>query len=113
MQGSPSVSEKAGSLIDQGGGGRTDPDDIVDARELRKAYGPTVAVENVSLRVKRGIVFGVLGPNGSGKSTTVRMLLGLARPDRGEVRLFGEVLKHHAPELLGRVGSVVETPAFV
>jgi ABC-2 type transport system ATP-binding protein len=89
------------------------PDYVIEAHGLRKAYGDVVAVENVDLLVERGRVYGALGPNGSGKSTTVRMLLGLAKPDNGEVRLFGQPLAEHAPELLHRVGSVVETPAFV
>jgi ABC-type multidrug transport system ATPase subunit len=86
---------------------------VVEARGLAKSYGPTVAVADVDLLVERGAVFGVLGPNGSGKSTTVRMLLGLARPDHGEVKLFGESLKKHGPDVLARVGSVVETPSFI
>jgi ABC-2 type transport system ATP-binding protein len=89
------------------------PDYVIEAHGLRKAYGDVVAVENVDLLVERGRVYGALGPNGSGKSTTVRMLLGLAKPDNGEVRLFGQPLAEHAPALLHRVGSVVETPAFV
>jgi ABC-2 type transport system ATP-binding protein len=86
---------------------------VIEATGLRKAYGPTLAVQGVDLAVERGRVFGYLGPNGSGKSTTVRMLLGLARPDAGEVRLFGQRLLDNAPALLRRVGAVVETPAFV
>ncbi len=90
------------------------PEYVVEARGLRKAYGDTVAVENVDLLVERGRVYGALGPNGSGKSTTVRMLLGLAKPDAGEVRLFGQPLRsEHGTELLKRVGAVVETPAFI
>ena len=90
------------------------PEYVVEARGLRKAYGETVAVHEVDLLVERGRVYGALGPNGSGKSTTVRMLLGLARPDAGEVKLFGEPLRGpHGTQLLRRVGAVVETPAFV
>ncbi len=89
------------------------PEYVVEARGLVKRYGETLAVSDVDLRVERGSVFGALGPNGSGKSTTVRMLLGLARPDAGEVRLFGERVADHGPRLLRRVGAVVESPAFV
>lgn len=89
------------------------PEYIIEARGLFKRYGATVAVQGVDIVLEQGGVFGVLGPNGSGKSTTVRMLLGLARPDRGAVKLFGQSLGDDAPSLLGRVGAVVETPAFV
>ncbi len=89
------------------------PEYIIEARGLFKRYGATAAVQGVDIVLEQGGVFGVLGPNGSGKSTTVRMLLGLARPDQGSVKLFGQPLSEHAPELLGRVGAVVETPAFV
>jgi ABC-type multidrug transport system ATPase subunit len=89
------------------------PEYVVEARGLVKRYGDIVAVKGADLLVERGRVYGALGPNGSGKSTTVRMLLGLARPDEGSVRLFGEPLDENGPELLRRVGAVVETPAFV
>ncbi len=89
------------------------PEYVVEASGLVKRYGETIAVRDVDLAVERGSVFGALGPNGSGKSTTVRMLLGLARPDAGNVRLFGEPLAGHEPRLLRRVGAVVESPAFV
>ena len=89
------------------------PDYVIEAHGLRKAYGEVVAVDEVDLVVERGRVYGALGPNGSGKSTTVRMLLGLARPDKGEVKLFGKPLKEDSSSLLKRVGAVVETPAFV
>lgn len=86
---------------------------VIEAHGLRKVFGDTVAVDNVDLIVEQGRVYGALGPNGSGKSTTVRMLLGLAKPDAGEVRLFGEQLTTDSPKLLERVGAVVETPAFI
>jgi ABC-type multidrug transport system ATPase subunit len=86
---------------------------VVEARGLAKRYGPVVAVADVDIVVEQGSVFGVLGPNGSGKSITVRMLLGIARPDHREVKLFGELLNQHGPDVLARVGSVVETPSFI
>jgi ABC-2 type transport system ATP-binding protein len=89
------------------------PEYIIEARGLFKRYGAVAAVQGVDIVLAQGGVFGVLGPNGSGKSTTVRMLLGLARPDQGSVKLFGRPLGEDAPSLLGRVGAVVETPAFV
>ena len=88
-------------------------ENVIEARGLRKVFGDTVAVDNVDLVVERGRVYGALGPKGSGKSTTVRMILGLAQPDAGEVRLFGERLTTDSPALLAKVGAVVETPAFV
>lgn len=89
------------------------PEYVIEAHGLRKVYGETVAVDHIDLFVERGRVYGALGPNGSGKSTTVRMLLGLARPDAGSVSLFGKPLEEGSSELLKRVGAVVETPAFV
>ena len=86
---------------------------VVETHGLTKRYGETYAIRGVDISVPRGSVFGALGPNGSGKSTTVRMILALGKPDAGEVRLFGEPLRSHSPDLLRRVGSLVETPAFV
>lgn len=62
----------------------------VRMEHLTKRFGATVAVDDLTLTVERGEVFGFLGPNGAGKSTTIRMLLGLARPTSGRAWVFGE-----------------------
>ena len=59
---------------------------------LVKTFGTTVALDGLDLEVRTGEVHGFLGPNGSGKSTTIRILLGLLRADRGEVRLLAGLL---------------------
>ncbi|MFI9406919.1 ATP-binding cassette domain-containing protein [Nocardia sp. NPDC052316] len=61
----------------------------VSIEHLSKRFGRTVAVDDLSLTVATGEVFGFLGPNGAGKSTTIRMLIGLIRPSTGNVRVFG------------------------
>ncbi len=70
------------------------------------------AVENFSFSVERGEVCGLLGPNGAGKSTTLRILMGLERPSRGSVQLFGRPVTPSCREL-ARVGAMVEQAAFV
>ncbi len=62
---------------------------VIEVEHLRKTYGPTVAVDDVSFQVTEGEIFGLLGPNGAGKTTTVECLQGLRRPDLGEVRVLG------------------------
>jgi ABC-2 type transport system ATP-binding protein len=64
-------------------------DDLVVVNHLRKTYGATVAVDNVSLTVREGEIFGILGPNGAGKTTTVESIAGLRMPDAGTVRVAG------------------------
>src|SRR5262245_62364760 len=61
----------------------------VDVDGVTKTYGDLVAVDDVSVEVAQGEVYGILGPNGAGKTTFMRMLFGLIRPDGGEIRLFG------------------------
>lgn len=83
---------------------------VIETKALTKRYGDVVAVDQLSLRVPRGGVFGFLGPNGSGKTTTMGMLLGLVHPTSGEARIFGDPARH--PATLRRVGAMVETPTF-
>ena len=71
-----------------------------------------VAVDGIDLAVPRGAVYGFLGPNGSGKTTTIRMLLGLARPTAGRAWLLGAAVPDEATRVLPRVGALVEGPAF-
>lgn len=83
---------------------------VIETNGLTKRYGDTVAVNELSLRVPRGGVFGFLGPNGSGKTTTMGMLLGLVGPTSGSARIFGDPIGH--PETLRRIGAMVESPTF-
>ncbi|SDE86095.1 ABC-2 type transport system ATP-binding protein [Blastococcus fimeti] len=73
---------------------------------LRKRYGKRTAVDGVSLEVGRGEVVGLLGPNGAGKTTVIKMLLGLVRPDAGEVMLLGRPAAE--PAARARVGYLPE-----
>lgn len=89
-----------------------DMDYIVETRQLAKRYGNQYAVQNLDMRIPRGAIYGFLGPNGAGKSTTIRMLLGLIKPSRGQVRIFGQDLNKHRIEILRKVGSLVENPSY-
>jgi ABC-2 type transport system ATP-binding protein len=84
----------------------------VEARGLVKAYGRIRAVNHVDLTVDAGDIYGFLGPNGAGKTTAMRMLLGLLRPDEGEIRLFGHDPQRELPAALDGVAGFVETPHF-
>ncbi|ESH87686.1 ABC transporter ATP-binding protein [Cupriavidus sp. HPC(L)] len=79
---------------------------ILELRHVRKQYGDTVVVDDLSLQVQRGQCFGLLGPNGAGKTTTLRLLLGLTTPASGELTLCGEPVPARAPQARMRVGVV-------
>ena len=79
-------------------------------KEVRSRRGRVVAVAGLDLEVPAGGVFGFLGPNGSGKTTTIRCLLGLARPTAGDCRLLGARVPRDLPRVIGRVGALVEAP---
>jgi ABC-type multidrug transport system ATPase subunit len=84
---------------------------VIETRDLGKRYGSRiVAVDRLTMRVRRGEVYGFLGPNGAGKTTTLRMLLGLVRPTSGGALVLGA--PPGSPEGLARIGSLIETPTF-
>jgi len=85
---------------------------VIETSGLCKRFGARKAVDNLSLSVEPGQVYGFLGPNGSGKSTTIRMLLGLIRPTDGQARLLGYDIRRRLTGALRHVGAQVETPAF-
>ena len=91
-------------------------DVAVQTVNLRKSYlgrgGRRVAVQGLTMTVPAGGVHGFLGPNGSGKTTTIRMLLGLIRPDSGTAELFGRRVPRELPQVIDRVGAIVESPKF-
>src|SRR5258708_6441171 len=84
----------------------------VRIEEVWKSFGSTKAVCGLSLTVPAQSVYGFLGPNGAGKSTTIRMVLGLQRPNRGTISLFGRPLSAERTALLARIGSLVESPSL-
>jgi ABC-2 type transport system ATP-binding protein len=93
--------EAAGRLLDE-----LAPAPAVWCSDLRKRYGRQVAVDGVSFTVERGEVVGLLGPNGAGKSSVIKILLGLVRPDAGEVMLLGR--RAPGPQSRTRVGYLPE-----
>ena len=82
---------------------------ILETEGLSKRYGDTLAVDNVSIHVSEGEIYGFLGLNGAGKSTTIRLLLRLVRPNRGICRLFGKEPKQ-ASDIWNDIGYLIETP---
>jgi ABC-2 type transport system ATP-binding protein len=89
----------------------------IEIEALHKQYRnlrgrATTALDGLNLTVPEGGVFGFLGPNGSGKTTTIRCLLGLVRQTSGDCRLLGVDPQRELARVIGRVGSIVESPAF-
>ena len=84
---------------------------VISTRGLVKQYGRVRAVDGIDLDVRAGDVYGFLGANGSGKTTTVRMLLGLVLPTRGEIDLLGKRMPRAGRRVLPRVGALIEGPA--
>jgi len=84
---------------------------MIEARDLVKRYRSTLAVSNLSFDVRPGTVTGFLGPNGAGKSTTMRMIMGLDRPDAGQVRI-GRKSYADLRWPLREVGALLEAKAF-
>lgn len=74
-----------------------------------KSFGDTIAVNNLSLNVKMGEIYGFLGLNGAGKTTAIRMMLGLIKPESGHCELFGQRPKQ-ATDIWNEIGYLIETP---
>jgi ABC-2 type transport system ATP-binding protein len=85
---------------------------ILSTDHLTKKFGRITAVDNLSLEVHRGEIFGFLGPNGAGKTTTIGMLLGLIKPTSGRIEVFGLEAQNNWSAILPRVSAVMETAGF-
>lgn len=86
---------------------------IIETYHLSKKYGGALRVNDLSLRVPEGCIYGFLGPNGAGKSTTLKMILGLVRPTGGDISVFGTSLtRRHRLGILKQVGSLIESPSY-
>jgi ABC-2 type transport system ATP-binding protein len=85
---------------------------IISVNNLRKTYGKTVAVDDISFEVVEGEIFGLLGPNGAGKTTTVECLQALRHPDSGDIRVLGLNPRTEAQALRRRIGSQLQESAL-
>jgi ABC-2 type transport system ATP-binding protein len=85
---------------------------MICLEHLNKCFGDRVAVDNVSLEIPEGALYGLLGHNGAGKSTTIGMMLGQVIPDRGRVLIDGRDVQQDRTLALADVGAIFETPSF-
>ena len=85
---------------------------IITTEQLTKKYKNFVSVNNVSLHIRKGSIYGFLGPNGAGKSTTMKMLLGLTAPTKGSFTIDGRHFPEDRIAILKEVGSFIESPSF-
>jgi ABC-2 type transport system ATP-binding protein len=76
-------------------------DYAIELNEVSKTFGKFKAVDRLSFRVPRGIVFGLLGPNGAGKTTTIRMIMNITAPDEGEIRILGAPMSRGTQNRIG------------
>lgn len=85
---------------------------IIETKNLTKSYGEQKSVNNLSINVRKGRIYGLLGRNGAGKTTTMKMLLGLTKPTSGKVEIFGQDIIGNEKSVLPRIGSLIESPGF-
>ena len=87
-------------------------DYIITTEQLTKKYKNFTSVNNVSLHIRKGSIYGFLGPNGAGKSTTMKMLLGLTAPTKGSFTIDGKQFPNDRISILKEIGSFIEAPSF-
>ncbi|MDR0286444.1 MAG: ATP-binding cassette domain-containing protein [Clostridiales bacterium] len=85
---------------------------VLKTQNLTKRYGMTVAVDNVSLTVENGDIFGLIGQNGAGKTTLMRLITSLTQSDSGELELFNKTSSSELRNARARMGCIIELPAF-
>lgn len=81
---------------------------ILEVKEITKKYKNGRGVEDISFDIKKGDVFGFLGPNGAGKTTLMKIITGLVKADKGEVKIFGHNLNNEFEKAMEKVGAIVE-----
>lgn len=85
---------------------------VIETKNLTKAYRDFTAVSNLNLHVRKGTVYGFLGPNGAGKSTTMKMFLGLTKPTDGAFHINKKRFPQNRAAILKEIGSFIEAPSF-
>ena len=88
-------------------------DYMITTKHLTKKYKNFVSVNNVSLHIRKGSIYGFLGPNGAGKSTTMKMLLGLTAPAKGSFSIDGKHFPEDRMDILKEIGSFIDRKSVV
>ncbi len=83
---------------------------VLEIKNLTKTYGKRKVIDNISLEIQEGEIFGFLGPNGSGKTTTIKMILRLIEKDSGEIKIKGYDNKKEFEKAMEYIGAIVENP---
>ncbi len=86
--------------------------DIIITQHLTKSYKNFKAVDDITLHIRKGSIYGFLGPNGAGKSTTMKMLLGLTAPTKGNFMIDNMTFPADRVNILKKIGSFIESPSF-
>jgi ABC-type multidrug transport system ATPase subunit len=85
---------------------------VIEIENVSKLFNTFKAVDNLSLSIEQGEIYGFLGPNGSGKSTTLRMILGLLKPTTGTIKILGQTLDSNRAAAMQKIGCIIEKPDF-
>ena len=88
------------------------PELIIETKNLSYRFGVNQVLDNVSIKVESGSIYGFLGPNGAGKTTTIKILLNLLHSDSEKVYLFNKEFSNNRIEILSKIGSLIEQPAI-
>lgn len=84
-------------------------DKALEVNDLTKIYNNKRGIKNISLEINQGDIYGLLGPNGAGKTTLMKIITGLSRADRGQVKIFGFNVADQFEQAMARVGCIIET----
>ena len=87
-------------------------ENVIELNKVTKAF-EGFKLENLSMTVKKGFITGFIGGNGAGKSTTIKLIMNLLQPDRGDISLFGLDYKNHEKEIKQRIGFVFDNNIFI
>ncbi|OEG23246.1 ABC transporter ATP-binding protein [Enterococcus ureilyticus] len=86
-------------------------DNVLEIKQLTKTFGEQLVLDDVSLSLKKGMIYGLLGANGAGKTTIIKAIFDLVKPNSGEIYLFNEKMPQ-AVDQFKKLGSIIETPVF-
>ncbi len=83
---------------------------LLETKNIKKKFGDQEVLQDISMSIAEGDIYGFLGKNGAGKSTTMKIILGLMKADEGEINIFGKNLFSNRKYILSNIGALIEEP---